>query len=509
MTRWNIDDEPGSAGSGAESLFVSLHFLRGALLRKWRTLATFVFAGAVLALVALHVMPAASSASTALILAHPSGEDQATAMATDVSLLRTRTVAQHTIDAMELSTTPDQLQKTVTVSAPTPEILEITVDAATPSAAVARLSAFSSAYLAFRSALVRAASDGIVKGDQTRIKQLQHQSQNLTQQYDLLVAKHDASSQASANDLLSRRSQLDAEISSLQQDIQQSSLDTESILAASHTVDAPALNPPHRAKRMVLVVMSGLIGGTAAGVGLVLMMALLSNRLRRRDEVALALRRPVKFSARSTSSWRRGRRGLTLRDQDVLAAGLGTALTDDPQPQRLALVTTGAPRDGASVVARLAQRLAEEGRRVCLVDLSDKGHLAGAVGRTGQQCAVLRPTGTVATAPGPLSLASSYTGRLSIDEAGWEEWSGAEVVLVLADAELGVGAGPLSTWADRAVLLVRAGAASAELLDSVSRVFEATGIEIDFAMLVGADTTDESPGYPAALAREARERRSS
>ena len=56
---------------------------------------------------------------------------------------------------------------------------------------------------------------------------------------------------------------------------------------------------------------------------------------------------------------------------------------------------------------------------------------------------------------------------------------------------------------------MRAGAASAELLDSVSRVFEATGIEIDFAMLVGADTTDESPGYPAALAREARERRSS
>ena len=52
--------------------------------------------------------------------------------------------------------------------------------------------------------------------------------------------------------------------------MKQTSLVTESILAASHTIDSPALDPPHTAKRLVLVMMSGLIGGTAVGVGVVL-----------------------------------------------------------------------------------------------------------------------------------------------------------------------------------------------------------------------------------------------
>jgi capsular polysaccharide biosynthesis protein len=505
MTRLNIDDELG--GSSAESVLVSLHFLRVALQRRWRTVAAFICAGALLALAALHLMPPASSASTALILAHADGQDPATAMATDVSLLRTRTVAQHTIDALGLAMTPDQFQKTVSVSVPTPEILVIQIKATSPDAAVTRLRALSTAYLDFRSQQGRIQSDGIVTGDQQRIAQLQQQSKTLTKHYELLVARNDASSQSRAQELLTQRAQADSDIATLQQDIQQSALETESIIAASHPVDDPAVDPPHRAKRLVLVVMSGLIGGTAAGIGLVVLMALLTNRLRRRDEVALALGRPVKFSARSTTSrWLR-RRELSPRDQDVLAAGLTSALTAAKQQQRLAVVTVGAPLDGALVVARLARVLADDGRRVCLVDLGEKGLLAEAAASAGCPGTVLRPSGTPATRTGPLTLASSYTGSPALDEPGWGDWSRAEFVLVLGDVELGVGAGPLSTWAERAVLLVRAGAASAELLDSLGRVLDASGIEIDFAMLVGADASDESPGYPAALVREPRERR--
>ena len=68
-----------------------------------------------------------------------------------------------------------------------------------------------------------------------------------------------------------------------------------------------------------------------------------------------------------------------------------------------------------------------------------------------------------------------------------QDWDQAEIVLVLGDAELGVGAAPLSTWADRAVVLVKAGRASAEFLDSLGRVFTASGVTVDFAMLVGRD----------------------
>ena len=82
-------------------------------------------------------------------------------------------------------------------------------------------------------------------------------------------------------------------------------------------------------------------------------------------------------------------------------------------------------------------------------------------------------------------------------------------MLVLGDAELGVGAPPFSTWTDRAVLLVEAGRASAEFLDSVGRVFDASEVTVDFAMLVGADASDESPGFPASVAGASHVSRSS
>ena len=326
MTRWNIDQELRGEGSPAQSLLFSLHFFHAALRRRWRTVACFVAGGAIVAILALHLMPPGSSATTGLVLAHRDGDDPATAMATDVSLLRTRSVAQAAIDALHLPMSPDDFQATVTVTAPTPEILVVTLKAPTPDAAITRLSAFSAAYMKFRADQVRSQSDGLISGDQDRITELGRQSTTLTKQYDGLVGHGDADSQARVGDILSQRSQLTNEITTLQQDIKQTSLVTESILAASHTIDPPALNPPHAAKRLVLVLMSGLIGGCAVGVGLVLLTALLSRRLRRRDEVALALGLPVRFSARAlVRRW--PRRGVAReRDLDVLAAGLGTAL---------------------------------------------------------------------------------------------------------------------------------------------------------------------------------------
>ena len=180
MTRWNIDQELSGSGSPTQSLLFSLHFFRAALLRRWRTLACFIVAGALLAIAALHLMPPGSSATTALVLAHRDGDDPATAMATDVSFLRTRAVAQNAITALNLPLSPDDFQAAVSVSAPTPEILVITLKAPTPGEAVVRLRALSTAFMAFRSQQVRAQSDGVVEGDQAQIKDLEEQIATLT-----------------------------------------------------------------------------------------------------------------------------------------------------------------------------------------------------------------------------------------------------------------------------------------------------------------------------------------
>lgn len=508
MTRWNIDQELSGTSNPSQSLLVSLHFFRAALLRRWRTLACFIGAGLLLAIAALHLMPPGSSATTGLVLAHREGDDPATAMATDVSLLRTRAVAQDAIDALGLQLNPDDFQASVSVSAPTPQILTITLKAPTPDEAVERLNAFSTAFMAFRSEQVRRQSDGFIAGDQDQIKDLQEQSDTLTHQYDALAGRGDQDSQARAQDLLTQRSHITDEITTLQQDIKQTSLVTESILAASHTIDPPAVNPPHALKRLVLVTMSGLIGGTAAGVGLVLLTALLSRRLRRRDEVATALGRPVRFSTRALVH-RLPRRGAArTRELDVLAAGLGTGLIEAEGGRGIALVSIGAATEAALVVRRLADHLEEAGRHVVLVDLTERGALTQA--RTGAAgWALVRPHGTVATASGPLSLVSSYAGRPGLSEEERAEWDRADVVLVLSDADLGVGAEPLSTWTDRAVFLVKAGRASAEFLDSLTRIYAASGVAVDFAMLVAADASDESPGFPTATSSAAHVRRSS
>lgn len=510
MTRWIVDDTPASSLDAGQSLLVSLHFVRAALLRRWRTVAVFVVAGASLALAVLILLPPASRASSTLVLAHPGTEDAESAMATDVSLLRTRAVANRVIRALGLSMSPDGFQKTVTVTTPTPEILSITLKAPTPAEAERRLGGLSLAYLAFRSEEIRDQSDRIIAGNRERIADLDQQIRTLTKQYDALVGRPGASEQARANDVLTQRSQAQAEITGLQSAIQVASVETESILAASHVVDSPYLIPRHQTRRLVLVVTSALIGGTAAGVGFVLITALLSNKLRRRDEIARALGLPVRFSGGRVDRRRPFKRHQAERSLAVLAAGLGTAL-DDPEstPQRLALVTVGAAEQGAAIVTRLGQELVAAGKTVFLVDLSERGVLERPAGRVEPPLTTFRPTGEVAVATGPLSLVSSHTGKLPADDPRREQWDRADVVLVLADADIGVGAGPLSTWADQGVLLVRGGRASAELLGGIAQVFSSSGVGLLFAMLVGSDWTDESAGLPRPQHHEASVRRSS
>jgi hypothetical protein len=57
------------------------------------------------------------------------------------------------------------------------------------------------------------------------------------------------------------------------------------------------------------------------------------------------------------------------------------------------------------------------------------------------------------------------------------------------------------------VLLVGAGKATAELLRSISRMLTRSGPDLEFAMLVGADRTDESLGVPRRVATDEQQRR--
>ena len=354
---WNIqEDDPDAELTGnPRPLLGTWHFLRNSLRREWRTWVGLAALGASLGMAAAILMPPSSTATVTLLMAHPASIDGPAAIATDVSLLNTREVAARTVRELGLDLTPDGFQSAITAEPVTTQILTITISGPDDASAVVRADALVRQYLDFRASQMRSLTSGLISGYKTRIAAMQEQVNGLNRQY-AQFSELGAAGQGRADEVLAQRAGLNAQISSMQQAIEQETLQTDAAVASTHVVDA-AHAVRHSAKRaMVLNVGSGLIGGAALGIGLVLFRALTSDRLRRRQDVALALGAPVRFSVASDGPaerrlgrlrqrlwarlpWRRvaAREGPWRgRDLQALVSGLGTALTPHPGAADLA-----------------------------------------------------------------------------------------------------------------------------------------------------------------------------
>ena len=509
-TSWRVEDgEPdnGSAAVASPSL-VSLHFLRSALRRRWKVWVSIAVACMLLGAAWNVVVPAKGVGTVTLLLSHDPATDATTAMETDISLLRTRTVAQSVIDDLGLPVTTEELQATITATDVTPTVLVIDVAAPDDASALTRVRALSKAYLAFRGTQLESQSNALIDGYQEQIDGLKKQASDLTQKYNALSAAG-PERQSEATEALTERSSVGAEIGRLQQLVEDTALQSHAIVEASHELDPPSTVPRSTLRRLVLTVGSGLIGGLALGIGLVLFQALTSTRLRRREEVALALAAPVRVSAgrirRGTPWRRRGRR--SAREVDVLVHGLESAVT--PRKGRrvaLGVLAVDDSQDAALVVSTLAVRLAVTGRSVFLVDLSRGGRLGRTVARAmararhevgPREPEVFRPEREPVLARGPLATSPAAWSALPEDHPSRAAWDAADVVLTLGEVDPAVGVDHLATWVTRVVLLVAAGRSSAERLRTVGELVRASGLDLAFAMMLEADPTDESSGLVA------------
>ncbi len=491
--------DPEEAPARPTSGFVSWHFMRSSLRRRWKLWVVLALAGMMLGVAWTVALPSKSHGTVTILLAHDQATDPVVAMSTDLSLLRTRTVAASAIDRLGLEMTPEEFQATTTATAVTPTVLVIDVVSVDDKTAVARARALAQTYLEFRTAELESQSKALIDGYQARVEDLQQRVVDLTEQYATLSSGGTAD-QGAATDILTQRSQANAEISRLQQLIEDITLDSQAIVAASHVMDPASVVPRSPLKRAVLNTGSGLIGGLAVGIGLVLFLALTSDRLRRREEVALALSTRVRFSAGKVGKRRASSEGL-----QVLVHGLESALTAPKgRAARLGLVAVGDVPEGALVVGTLGARLASSGRSVFLVDLSESGRLEAAVKkalhRTKQGSGspvtpvVYRPTGQPALARGPLDAPAGARTEPPEDDPRRAAWNEADVILTLADVDPAVGVDHVASWVDRVVLLVGVGRTSAERLRTTGELVRSAGLQLVFAMMVGADRTDESSG---------------
>jgi capsular polysaccharide biosynthesis protein len=470
---WHLEDDGfGGPDSGpAAAGTVSLAFIRATLRRLWYVWVACALAGATLALAFLVLLPPASVGTVTLLLAHDPSTQPDEAMATDVRLLETRTVAQQVSDHLGLDVAPDDLLKSVAVLPTTSSVLEVRITGTSPEDAVRRAQVLGATYLKFRGEQLRQQNDAVSDGYQQRINSLQTQYNDLTQQFDALTEEEQAGEQGA--ELLSARGQQTADIAQLQNQVQAEALEVNAVVNASRVIDPASLVPAAGLRRAVLALGSGLIGGFAVGFGLVVLYAITTVRLRSRADVAAAMRLPVMFSAGNVARrWRRpGRRERAALE--LLVDGMTSALpTPARSPERLGLVTVDCEREGAKVVARLANRLVLE-RSVVVVD------------------------------PAQTGLLDRELANTAVDPDA-EPDATADLILTLVPFEVGRGLAHVKSTSPRCVILVKAGESTAESLGTVAQSARAAGLDVAFVMLVGADAFDASYGGAPAMERVAR-----
>lgn len=559
---WRIDDEDGNPEitGTPPPLLVTGRALRNALARTWRIWVGATIIGGVLGVTALLGLPHPAVASTTLLMVHPDPGESA--MTTDLNLLQTRAVASRVLTDLDLRESPEALLSTVMVTPVNNQILSLTMSGPDEASAVVRATSLVDNFLEFRAQQLRSISDGIIEGYEKRIADLQSQVDALTREYARLSSETNVD-EVRASDILTARATLANQITLMQSAIEEASLQTDAAITATHVIDTPQARPFGSRRQMVLFAASGAILSAAMCIGIVLFRALTSDRLRQRREVAAALGVPVRVGvgpipsrgfigrirAAATSrvsrqpkhaaplnsplrlhhghpvhwSDRRRRRNLEALVQGLESA-LPSRLTGGPPPggnrgghrrdgKRSAPTTLALAAvdraDRAAVVLRSAgDRMAERGVPVLLVDLTSTGALATGPGLT-------QPPGAVPGAPRvyrpegdpTLSYGPRRSGRRPAPDpadlgALGAAWYEADLVLVLVEVDPGIDLDIVRTWVNRIVPLVTAGRASLELLSTIAGLVAQAGVEMPFALLEGADRSDQTLGQPAPIVED-------
>ena len=517
---WTDDDsvvagESRAAGRGGG--LASLSFIGAALRRRAWLWCLIAVVGVLAALAFKEVFPPAYQASTSILMVYTSDQNPAEAIQTDIALAQSRPVAVDAMRKLGLPQTPQNFHNFLaaySVGQITDRVIGITVSAPSSSEAVARTRVLATDFLRFRARELQTQQELAVAAINHQIVLNKRQLAVLTKEIAAISPASASSAQptvavgslsraekARLATLNARRTRAQDTLTGLEQAAQGYPVGTASMIHGSEVLDAAA--PVHRSqlRLTVLYAWGGLVAGLTLGLGLVIVQALVSGRLRRRDDIARALGAPVHLSVGRLRAgrWRRGRRG---RDRDVrrLVAHLRSAV-----PARaggagaLAVVAVDNAKEVAPSLVALAVSYAQEGRQVVLADLAGGAPAARLLGITkpgtgtarvhGVPLAVTVPRDSAAPA-GPLPQA----GPATASEVPPDVYFSADVLLSLATLDPALGADYLPTWASGAVVVVTAGRSSWARIHAVGEMIRLARTPLVSAVLVGADKTDESVG---------------
>jgi len=505
-----VEEEPLRAGPSGG--LISLSFIGDALRRgKWVWCATAAL-GLLIGCGLYVKYPPAYHAQASVLVAYTQGTDPEVQVLTDQNVAQSQPVAASVVQQLGLNQTVASFQAAYSVTVVTPDVLMFNVGAPTSAGAVQRAAALASSFLSYRA----------------KIEQTQNQQQAalLNQQVGAaqqsLQTIYDQISQLPTSNLTpaqqTKLSQLQAQGGDQRQIMQTASgtvatnnATTRALVSGSYVLNPATLVHQSRLKAMSLYVLGGLFGGIAVGMGIVIIAALLSDRLRRRDDVAAALGAPVRLSVGSLGRPRRGllprprRTARWDRDMKRVSAYLQGAVSGSHRgPASLAVVAVDDAQAIAPAVAALASHRAKEGKQVVVADLSAGRPLARLLGakapgvhqvtQNGVPFQVAVPKRDDIAPVGPLPADGTAAMWTQPDEAVVAACSSADLLLTLVTLDPAMGGEHLATWASEAVAVVTAGSSSAEKVHGVGEMIRLAGTRFNSAVLIGSDRSDVSLG---------------
>ena len=507
--QWLDDDATGVEEPSPDSAanLVSLGFFTAALRRSkwfWRTTAVIgLLVGSALYLRAPHTY----QASTSLLLTVGAESQPGQAILEDQALAQSRTMAGLTLHKLGLQESVGSFLASYTATPLTDRVLQITATAPSSSEAVSRASALATEYLTFRANQLHAAQQLQFTAFDQQVSQGKQNLASISKQLSQLPA-----SSPQRAKLVDQRTQANGDLIALEQQVSgtkaTTKLNTAAMIGGSAVLDkASPVRPPSRVKHLLVYAVGGLIIGLILGMGIIVLRALLSDRLRRRDDVAHALGAPVKLSvpAMRASGWLPGRRGRVSDRhlQRIVAHLRDAAPTGSSRTAALAVVPVDDPQVAAQSVVSLAESCAQQGRRVVVADLCSGAPAAMLLGAKGPGVHTASVDGArlVAAVPDPAEFAPvgplrPTSPQVQLGDAGElaAACASADLLLTLITLDPSVGGDYLATWAPEAIVMVTAGRSSWTKIHAVGEMIRLAGTRLVSAVLVGADKTDESLG---------------
>ena len=199
--------------------------------------------------------------------------------------------------ALKLPQSVASFQAAYTVTTVTDNVLTINVGAPSSAAAVQRASALATAFLQYRAQYARSQQQQQFAQLDEQYKAAQQRLQVLNAQFSQLPTPPSTPAQkAESNHLQTQITQQGQIIQFVTSTKSTTKTNTNAIVAGSYVLNAATALPRSNIKGLALYFVGGLFGGLVVGMIIVLVAALLSRRLRRRDDVAVALGAPVRLS---------------------------------------------------------------------------------------------------------------------------------------------------------------------------------------------------------------------